>query len=194
MIKELENKLKFIELVEEMKIIKRAAFKKNWNQETDAEHSYHLAVMVMIFIHDFQNLNYEKSLKLALIHDFLEIYAWDTIVFDKKLEDTKIQRERQALIRLKKEYWNVLPEFIELLEEYENKISLESKFVYSLDKVQPVIQNVIAWWKARNFFKTDFDEIKQRQYSKIFPEFEFLKQILDIYFEKAEKEKIFYKK
>lgn len=192
MITNLEKKLKFVELVDEMKNIKRAIFLKDWNRESDAEHSYHLALMVMIFIEDFPNLNYEKTIKLALIHDLLEIYAWDTIVFDKEAEKTKKEREENSLIRLKKELKDLLPEFVELLDEYESKNSLESKFVYSLDKVQPVIQNVTEWWKAWHKWKYDFDEIKKRQYSKIYPEFWFDK-ILDIYFEKAFKEKIFYK-
>ena len=65
MIKNLEKKLKFLELVDEMKLIKRAVFLKDWSQESDAEHSYHLALMVMIFIEDFPELNYEKAIKLV---------------------------------------------------------------------------------------------------------------------------------
>lgn len=40
-------------------------------------------------------------------------------------------------------------------------------------------------------WKYDFGEIKERQYSKIYPEF-WLDKILDIYFEKAEKNNICY--
>lgn len=194
MLTNLEKKLKFIELVDEMKNIERIIFLRNWTYENDAEHSYHLAIMVMTFIEDFPDLNYEKCLKLALVHDFVEIYAWDTPAFDENAEATKHQRERNSFLRLKSEFSDILSELINLIDDYENKLSLEAKFVYSLDKVQPIIQTVLEWWKARHKYKIDFDELKSRQYSKIYPEFESLKEILDIYFEKAEKSNICYKK
>lgn len=193
MITNLEKKLKFIELVDEMKNIERAIFLRNWKQETDAEHSYHLAMMVITFADDFPELNIEKCLKLALIHDVVEIYAWDTVALDKEAEKTKDEREKASLLRLEKEFGDILPEFIELLKEYECKASKEAKFVYSLDKVHPIMQVVMEKWKTWKNWWIDFDEIMQRQYSKIYPEF-WLEKILDIYFERAKKEKLFYKK
>ena len=194
MLTNLEKKLKFIELVDKMKEIKRIIYIRNWQLESDADHSWHLAIMVMTFIDDFRELDYEKTIKLALVHDLVEVYAWDTPVLDKNLEKSKYQREQEAFERLKTEFWEILPEIIELLDDYENKKSLESKFVYSLDKVHPIIQTYLEWWKAWQEFKIDFEELKQRQYSKIYPEFQKLNQILDIYFEKAFKENIIYRK
>ncbi|MDD5769948.1 MAG: HD domain-containing protein [Candidatus Gracilibacteria bacterium] len=194
MLTNLEKKLKFIELVDEMKNIKRIIFLKNGSFESDAEHSFHLAIMVMTFIEDFPNLNYEKSLKLALVHDFVEIYAGDTPAFNKESEKTKHQREKESFERLKNEFGYILPELIDLIYDYENKDSPEAKFVYSIDKVQPIIQAVMeGTGKAWFDYKIDFDELKQRQYGKIYEEFSSLKEILDIYFEKAFKSKIYYK-
>jgi putative hydrolases of HD superfamily len=104
MIKNIEKKLKFIELVDEMKNIKRAIFLRDGTQENDAEYSYHLAMMVMTFIDDFPELDYEKCLKIALIHDLIEIYAGDTVALDKEAEKTKKQREKNAFLRLKDEF------------------------------------------------------------------------------------------
>lgn len=193
MIKNLQNKLKFIELMDNMKDIDRAIILKNWKQENDAEHSYHLAMMVIVFMDDFSDLDIEKCLKFALIHDLVEIYAWDTIALvDLEWLKTKEKREKDALDRLEKEFWSVLWNVIDLIKGYESKESKESRFVYSLDKVQPIIQNVLAKWGGWHKWKYDFDKIKERQYSKIYPEF-WLDKILDIYFEKAEKENMFYK-
>lgn len=186
------EKLKFIELMDEMKNIQRAIFLKSGKQETNAEHSFHLAMMVIAFSDDFPQLNVEKCLKLALIHDIVEIYAWDTIVLDEKMTKTKIEREMKALEKLTDEYITILPGFILLLNEYEDRKSKESQFVYSLDKIQPIIQVVMEWWKTWHNWKIDFDKIKKRQYSKMFNEF-WLDKILDIYFKKAETENMFYK-
>ena len=191
MITNIQNKLKFIELMDKMKDIERAMFLKNWRQETNAEHSFHLAMMVITFSEDFPELDIEKCLKFAIIHDIVEIYAWDTVALDVKMEKTKDFRENESLKRLEREFWEVLPDFIELLKEYEKKSSLETKYVYSLDKIQPIIQVIMEWWKTWHNWKIDFDKIKKRQYSKIYPEF-WLSKILDIYFEKAEKENMFF--
>ena len=89
MITNIESKLKFIELVDDMKNIERAIRLRNGREETNAEHSYHLAMMVIIFADDFPKLNILRSVKLALLHDIVEIFAWDTVIFDKKMEKTK---------------------------------------------------------------------------------------------------------
>jgi len=192
MINNLQQKLKFIELMDKMKDIERAIYLKNWKHETNAEHSYHLAMMILTFIDDFPELDIEKCLKFALIHDLVEIYAWDTVaIVDVKWLKTKAKREHEVLLRLEEEFWEVLWNIIELIKEYESKESREAKFVYSLDKVQPIIQNVLEWWKAWNEYGYEFQKTKEVSYSKLFPEFG-LNKILDIYFKKAEKGWMFY--
>ena len=191
MIKNLQNKLKFIELMDEMKNIERAVLLKNWRQETNAEHSFHLAMIVISFSDDFPELNIEKCIKFALVHDIVEIYAWDTIFLvdsSEKLE-TKKQREKDAFIRLQKEFgdniWN-------LIKEFEEKNTIEARFIYQLDKVQPLMQYVIEWWKGWHKWKFDKEKLIWK-YNEIFEKDEFgLKQIVDNYFEKAEKENMFY--
>ena len=60
-----------------------------------------------------------------------------------------------------------------------------------MDKVHPIIQNVMAKWRGWREWKYDFKKTKENQYSKVSSEF-WLDKILDIYFEKAEKENMFY--
>lgn len=184
MIKNLENKLKFIEFIDKMKDIERAIYLKNGRQETNAEHCYSLAMMVIAFAEDFPNLDIEKCLKYVMIHDLVEIYAWDTVVLDKKMTKSKNVREKKAFQRIKKDYGVVLPEIISLINDYELKVDTESKYVYSLDKIQPVIQIVMEWGESRKKNKCDFEKIKASQYWKQYPEF-WLDKILDIYFKKA---------
>ncbi len=192
MIKNLQNKLKFIELIDKMKDIDRAIYLKNWKQENDAEHSYHLAMMTIVFSEDFPELNLEKCIKFALIHDLVEIYAWDTIaVIDLEWLKTKEKREKDAINRLEKEFWNILWNILDLIKEYESKASKEARFVYSLDKIHPIIQNVIVKWKGWRKWNYNLEKTKENQYSKVYSEF-WLEKVLDIYFEKAEKENMFY--
>ena len=82
MITNLKNKLKFIELMDEMKNVARVISLRNNTFENDAEHSFHLALMVIVFWEDFPELDLLKCLKLALLHDLVEIYAGDTYFLD----------------------------------------------------------------------------------------------------------------
>jgi 5'-deoxynucleotidase YfbR-like HD superfamily hydrolase len=59
------------------------------------------------------------------------------------MELTKTEREAKAVNILEKEYNDILPDFINLLKEYELKNLKEARFVYSLDKIQPIIQVVM---------------------------------------------------
>ena len=96
----------------------------------------------------------EKILKYALVHDLVEVYAGDTYAYteDKALLDSKEQREKEAAERLKKEF----PEFEELhklIHEYEQKSDEESKFIYALDKIEPMLYIYLdngRLWKEYN--------------------------------------------
>lgn len=192
MIKNLEKKLKFIELIDKMKEIERAVLLRSWKQESDADHSWHLAMMVLSFTEDFPKLNIEKCLKFALIHDLVEIYAWDTVALDVENEKTKKQREEDALNRLDSEFWDILSEIIDLIKSYELQDCEEAKFVQSLDKLHPIIQSVIDKGKTWNYFKYDFEKIKARQFSRVHPWFG-IEKILERYLKIAEKENIIYR-
>ena len=193
MITNLQNKLKFIELMDEMKNIERAIRLKNWREETNAEHSFHLAMMVVILIEDFPKLDSLKCVKMALFHDLVEIFAGDTVIFDEKMEKTKKQRELKAIWQLEEVLWKEDFENIKILiEEYENRSSLEAEFVHQIDKIQPIIQIVMEWGSSWHEYKIDKDKLINKKYKQINDKF-WLMQLLDWYFEKAEKENMFYK-
>jgi len=192
MIRNLEKKLKFIELIDKMKDIKRAIILINWRKETNAEHTFHVAMMVVLFIEDFPRLDQNKCLKMALFHDLVEIFAWDTVLFDEKMEKTKLEREKKALLMLEKVLWkSEFRSYKELIEEYENKMSDESIFVNQLDKLQPMIQVVLEWWKTWHEFKIDKKRLLKNKRAKIDWKF-WLDKVLEKYLKIAEKNKMYY--
>lgn len=192
MITNLENKLKFIELVDEMKNIKRTITLKSWRAESDADHSYHLAIMVLTFIDDFPYLDVLKCIKIALLHDIVEIYAGDTYFFDEEKIKTKKQRELDSLNKLEEILWKTnFEDFREIIEDYEEKVSKEAIFVGQLDKLHPIIQIYLTWWKDFHIHKAKKDEVIANKYNRINDEFGF-RHILDIYFKKMLDKNMFY--
>lgn len=193
MITNLENKLKFIELIDKMKDIKRACILSNWKRETDAEHSFHLAFLVMVFAWDFPNINLEKCFKLALLHDIVEIYAWDTVITDDEtLKKLKKEKEKDALERIEKELGEAyFKGYKDLILEYEENKTIESKFVHQLDKIQWDLSIVLEWWTAYKKHKMTKEFIVWNNNRKIDDTFWFDK-VIDLYMKKAINGNMFY--
>src|SRR3989338_476599 len=90
--------LSFLKEIEKFKLIERRVYCSDLKRkESDAEHSWHLAMFIILFEKDIaKNLDIAKMLKMALIHDLVEIYAGDTFAFDKEGQKTKKERELMA--------------------------------------------------------------------------------------------------
>lgn len=138
----LKDALNFIKLTQNFQKIKRVILVNGTDErENDSEHSFQLALLAWYLI-DSQKLDMDvnKAIKYSLVHDLVEVYAGDTYIYtqDANLKSSKPEREREAADRLRKEF----PKFKDLhetIQEYEKKETLESKFVYALDKVIPVL-------------------------------------------------------
>lgn len=194
MITDLEKKLEFIELLEKFKYIKRAIPKPESleEDENDAEHSWHLAMMVLTFHHDYPELDLKKCLTFAIIHDLPELHAGDTPIHDTEGLKTKHEREEKAIKEILEALDPANKEmFTELFDEYENKKSKEARFVYQMDKIMPLILLVMQkgyGWKKHN---VDADFVEQNKYNKVDDEFG-LREIMDHYFRVAKEKGYLY--
>ncbi len=86
-----------------------------------------------------------KVIKMLLIHDLVEIYDGDTFLYDEKLRQQAVKKERLALVKLTA----ILPdnqakELIDLWEEFELGQSMETRYAVSLDALQPVLNHVLT--------------------------------------------------
>jgi putative hydrolase of HD superfamily len=81
----MKNIVKFIQEIGELKGKARRGWvlHKFKNPETTAEHIFHLAFLAWI-AGRFQNLNTEKLIKMALLHDICEVFAPDLTSYDAK--------------------------------------------------------------------------------------------------------------
>lgn len=139
-----EKRISFILELDRMKKIVRQTYIADGSRlENDAEHSYHLALMAFVFA-DCANqpVDVLKAVKMALLHDVIEIDAGDTYAYDVAANATKSERERRAADRI----FGLLPprqgeEYRALWEEFEQMDTPEAKFVNTLDKVQPLLLN-----------------------------------------------------
>jgi putative hydrolases of HD superfamily len=111
-------------------------------RENDAEHSWHLAVMVMILAEYYADLDVLKTLKMVLIHDLVEIDAGDTYAYDEAANLDKATREQAAAARI----FALLPsdqgqEFASLWQEFEELATREALYAAMVDRLQPLLLN-----------------------------------------------------
>jgi len=111
-------------------------------RETDAEHSWHLALMAILLSEHVSHKKVDmlRVIKMVIIHDIVEIDAGDTYCFDAKACLNQNNREQRAAERL----FGMLPpnqadEFKNLWKEFEEKVTPEACFAGALDRLQPLL-------------------------------------------------------
>lgn len=135
-----EPALAFNDLLLEFQRVERVVtFPGSDRRENDVEHSYMLTMLVW-YLTDRDKLPLRKDamLRYALVHDFVEVYAGDTYIYDAASVATKHEREAAAAARLKAAY----PEFADFhdaIAAYEKQEDAESRFVRAIDKLIPML-------------------------------------------------------
>jgi len=129
--------------------------------ENDAEHSYSLAMAAWYLSAYFPELDSNQIIKYALAHDLVEVHAGDTYAFaDDTALNAKADKERRAAERLKNE-WSDFVEIHEMIAAYEDRASPEAKFVYALDKIMPMLLNLLndgyTWHKEHLTYQRLYD-------------------------------------
>ena len=141
------NQIKFAITIDEMKnIFRRNLLADGSRRENDAEHSWHLAMLAMILEeYSAEKVDIERVLKIALIHDLIEVYAGDTFAYDAKGNEDKHEREIQAADKL---FGMLDPvqgaEIRGLWDEFEAMETAESKYANAIDRIQPLILNYLT--------------------------------------------------
>ncbi|MEC3974845.1 HD domain-containing protein [Amycolatopsis sp. H20-H5] len=115
-------------------------------RENDAEHSWHLALMVPLLAeYADEPIDVGHTTKLVIVHDLIEIYAGDTPLYDTEAGTSQQEREAAAADRL----FGLLPgdqarEFRSLWDEFEARSTPEARFAKAMDRLQPLLLNWMA--------------------------------------------------
>jgi len=166
----LSDILKFVELTHKFQQVKREILIKDKDEkENDIEHSYQLAMLSWYLINlNNLDLDINKVIKYALVHDLVEVYAGDTPLWstDQNLKNSKLQREKDAAERLEHEFSN-FKDLHYFIDKYEKRDDIEAKFVYALDKILPIINIYLdngRIWKQRG---VTFEMLIQNKVDKV---------------------------
>jgi putative hydrolases of HD superfamily len=181
----MDKTLEFLHLVHQMKRIERFKDMPFWKNtqvkrwDSDAEHSYRVALIAMI-IQPFlkKKYNFEKLLKMILLHDLVEILINDKFPF-KKLNGKyslpkdfipdKPESEIIAFNKIcstlsnkqKKEYQILFKEFLKA--EAGKNCTNEAKLAVALDRIESSLQ-VTDYMKLNEFEISKEHKIIQTKY------------------------------
>jgi putative hydrolase of HD superfamily len=139
--KEFHSILDFIQSIEKLKDTLRSAYTSQGKQESTAEHTWRLCILVMIFHKQyFPELDFEKLIKIALVHDLGEALNGDIPAPEQ--EGSKTDSERADLLTILRPLPpDLQSDFLSLWEEYEAAETEEAKIVKALDKMETLIQH-----------------------------------------------------
>jgi len=145
------------------------------NSESTAGHIFRLTILAWVLGKE-KNLNLEKVIKMALVHDLCEVYAEDETPYDPVLtknrkKNKEIIKKRSRMLysvkqrekKLEKKFKNELKslkkltsnlpfrlkeEIINIWLEFENRSNKEGDFVKQLDKMENLLQ-ALEYWKEQ---------------------------------------------
>ena len=108
--------------------------------ESVAEHSFAVALLVL-FLADahFPHLDRDKALRMALLHDFGEIYAGDFVPADGLSVQEKHRLEKNSIVQVLTKLPNG-PTYVALWEEFERGGSAEAQLVRQVDRLEMALQ------------------------------------------------------
>jgi putative hydrolase of HD superfamily len=129
--------------------------------ESVAEHSFGVALLAMFLAEaHFPHLDTNRVIRLALLHDFGEIYAGDIIPADGISRVEKVRREQEGVAQVLAK----LPpgeRYLALWEEYEQQRSPEARFVRQIDRLEMALQASVYEQQGLADLSEFFDSVRE---------------------------------
>jgi len=144
----LSSQIKFLSEADKLKsVYRQTLITDKSREETSAEHSWHFALMAMtLFEYNvLPGVDLDRVIKMALVHDLVELYAGDTPAFADTIPEDKAAQEKEAADKL----FALLSSeqaanYRTLWEEFEEMTTPDAKYAAAVDRLQPLISNYLT--------------------------------------------------
>lgn len=163
-----ETILEFERLLKDFNLIYRdlESLHNVGDQDNDVEHSYRIAMLAWMVAEEYKiPLDTTKLLRYGLIHDLVEVYAGDVSIYANTSAEEKTRKEHESLLKLKEKFPG-LEAIWKDVDAYEKREDAESKFVYIIDKLEPILLVILSardHFTKRGIAHGDFVERKQKK-------------------------------
>ena len=161
----LDQQLLFTAEIDKMThVLRRTLLLDKSRRENDAEHSWHIAVMTMLFSeYATEPVDIGRVVQMCVVHDLVEIIAGDTFAYDAEGNRDKAKREQAAADelfgRLPVEQGQMIRS---LWEEFDAMETADAKYAACMDRLQPFFHNTLTDGHTWVEGKTDRQAVEKR--------------------------------
>jgi putative hydrolase of HD superfamily len=152
-----------VEIDKLKRIIRRNLLMDGSRRENDAEHSWYVGMLAMIFAeHAPPGTDIQRVVAMLMVHDLVEIDAGDTFIYDPVAVAAQAEAERAAADRI----FALLPAdqaagLRELWNEFEARRTPEARFARALDRFAPLLANHHTEGGTWPLFKVTAEQVKR---------------------------------
>lgn len=145
---ELTEQIRFVLEADRLKtVLRQSPLTDRSRRENSAEHSWHLALMALVLArHAPPGTDIARVICMVILHDLVEIDAGDLFLYAPAAAQARqVAAERAAADRL----FSLLPtpqgeDLRGLWEEFEERRTAEARFARALDRLQPMLINMVT--------------------------------------------------
>lgn len=138
-------------------------------RENSGEHSWHLTLYALVLADQAApGVRIDRVIRMLILHDLVEIDAGDQPIHAAHDPAVQEAKEQAAADRI----FGLLPmdqaaEFRALWDEFEASESADAVFAKSLDRAQPLMQNLASGGGTWNDYAVTWDQLQTRVGTKV---------------------------
>jgi putative hydrolase of HD superfamily len=170
----LDAQFAFLNEADRLKSVLRATTLVDGSRpENSGEHSWHLALYALILADQAgPEVKIERVIRMLLIHDLVEIDVGDVPIHSQNGQAHASAATQAAESRAADRIFGLLPKDLgtdlrALWEEFEAAESPDARFAKSLDRVQPVMANLMSGGGTWTTYSVTSDQLDARVGVKI---------------------------
>lgn len=179
-----QKQLDFIVEADKIKnIVRRSRLFDGSRFENDAEHSWTISLMAMMF-REYANfpVNIERVVLMLLVHDIVEVDAGDTFLYapDRAAAHEREERAARRIFGLLGE--DQASSLYDIWVEFEERKTNEAKFAAVFDRFEPLVQNYLNegfTWKKNGVTKRQVLDMNRHVAEGSAEIWEFLRKLVD---------------
>lgn len=170
----LDRQFAFLDEADRLKSVLRASTLCDGSRrENSAEHSWHLALYALVLAdHAPPDVSIDRVIRMLILHDLVEIDVGDVPIHSQNVQAHASAETQAAESRAADRIFGLLPadlgrQFRALWDEFEAAETPDAVFAKSLDRVQPVMQNLASGGGTWVTYGVTFDQLESRVGTKI---------------------------
>ena len=170
----LEAQFAFLNEADRLKSVLRATTLVDGSRpENSGEHSWHLALYALVLADQAApGVDINRVIRMLLIHDLVEIDVGDVPIHSANGQAHASEATMAAEAKAADRIFGLLPpdlgrDLRTLWEEFEAAKTPDALFAKSLDRVQPVMANLMSGGGTWTTYNVTYDQLESRVGSKI---------------------------